>query len=359
MAPCLGQCRRTIRDAAQRLFRDIPDLRIGITAHGDYCDAGRRDSYVTKHLALTDNAEAIDRFVRDTGPTSGGDSPECYELVLHEARTFPWRRDARKVLVMIGDDVPHGPTDRQNTQRLDWRREAAALADVGVHVYGVHAMPGTRSHSRAFWQELGSNTGGLYLTLDQFSAVVDLIMAVCYQQQGFAQLAEFETEIQNAGRMTRNADALFAALMGRRPSVLAPEGRAGRIEPGRYAAVDWAAVPPGRFQALHVDTRCSIRDFVEAQHLRFAKGRGFYELTKSETVQARKEIVLQDRTTGDMFTGAKARELLGLPAHGTTPARLTPAAPALRQYRAFVQSTSVNRALVPGAQFLYEVDAEG
>jgi hypothetical protein len=59
-----------------------------------------------------------------------------------------------------------------------------------------------------------------------------------------------------------------------------------------------------------------------------------------------------DRKTGDMFSGRKAREMIGLP-EGTD-ARLSPTA--LAQYRVFVQSTSANRKLVGGTGFLYEVE---
>lgn len=45
MYPCLTQTRRSITETVKRLFRELPDLEIGIIAHGDYCDAG--SPYVT------------------------------------------------------------------------------------------------------------------------------------------------------------------------------------------------------------------------------------------------------------------------------------------------------------------------
>jgi hypothetical protein len=53
--PCLTQVRRKIKECVERLFNEIgPDnLRIGITAHGDYID--KPTSYVTKHLPMTSN----------------------------------------------------------------------------------------------------------------------------------------------------------------------------------------------------------------------------------------------------------------------------------------------------------------
>ena len=104
MYPCLTQVRRKVGETVKRLMKEIPGIRIGIIAHGDYCDAG--STYVTKALDLTDDGDAIVRFVEKVGPTGGGDAPECYELVLHEARSLSWTKDYTKVFVLIGDDVP-------------------------------------------------------------------------------------------------------------------------------------------------------------------------------------------------------------------------------------------------------------
>ena len=64
---------------------------------------------------------------------------------------------------------------------------------------------------------------------------------------------------------------------------------------------DMNAVAAGRFQVLDVDADTSIKAFVEAQGVIFNKGRGFYEFTKSETVQDYKQIILMNKTSGDMF----------------------------------------------------------
>jgi hypothetical protein len=86
--------------------------------------------------------------------------------------------------------------------------------------------------------------------------------------------------------------------------------------------------------------------------LKFKVGRGFYEFTKTETIQAKKEIVQMDRKTGDLFAGDAARDLLGLPIGESV--RIKPHN--LEQYVVFVQSTSANRKLVGSTRFLYEVE---
>lgn len=119
-----------------------------------------------------------------------------------------------------------------------------------------------------------------------------------------------------------------------------------------YGSVELRAVTPGRFQVLEVDNDISIKAFVLENGLTFKTGRGFYEFTKTETIQGKKEIVLMDRSTGDLFEGEAAREMLGLPMGATV--RIKPSN--LEKYIVFVQSTSANRKLIGSTRFLYEVE---
>jgi hypothetical protein len=333
MYPCLTQVRRKIKETVNRLTKEVPGIRIGIIAHGDYCDKGR--TYVTKHLDLTDKAADICKFVETVKATGGGDLPECYELVLHEAQSLDWSKDAARAMVLIGDDVPHGPN--ANPKKLDWRKELAKLADMGIPVYGVQAL--NRRHATRFYEELARKSGGFHISLDQFANVTDLVLAVCFQQNSDEQLGRYEEEVRGQKRMNRGMTRMFDTMFRRKPSREA-------------AAGDLHAVPAGRFQVLDVDKDESIQTFVEENGLSFKPGRGFYEFMKAETIQGYKEIILMDRATGDFFAGEKAREMLGLPLGET--ARIRPAS--LEEYAVFVQSTSYNRKLIGGTRFLYEVE---
>lgn len=333
MYPCLTQVRRNIKDTVARLAKEIPSIRIGIIAHGDYCDKG--STYVTKHLPLTSDVNAICKFAEKVGPTGGGDAPECYELVLHEARSQPWSEGTARALVLIGDDVPH--TVAHNPGRIDWRKEALELTKEGVAIYAVQAL--NRKHASNFYQELARISGGFHVPLDQFSYVTDMVLAVCYRQSGEEQVQRYEQEVKTKGRMDRGLNRIFDAVMRRTPNATA------------VAPADLRAVPPGRFQVLRVDHDTAIKQFVLDNGLEFKTGRGFYEFTKVETIQGSKEIILMERSTGDFFAGDKAREVLGLPLGETTRIRPTD----LDRYAVFVQSTSVNRVLKAGTGFLYEV----
>ena len=154
MYPCLTQVRRKIKETVTRLMKDVPNMRIGIIAHGDYCDKG--STYVTKAFDLSDNTNAICSFVQNVEATGGGDLPECYELVLHEAQSLSWLPHTRKCLVLIGDDVPHGPAD--NPKKINWRTEIDKLAGMKIPVYGVQCLG--RKHATKFYEELAHKSGG-------------------------------------------------------------------------------------------------------------------------------------------------------------------------------------------------------
>lgn len=340
MYPCLAEVRRTISQTVKELFKAIPRLRVGVIAHGDYCDAPPRGEYVIKMLDLTAKESEVIRFVNEVRPTGGGDAPECYELVLAEARRFSWAAGKTKALVMIGDDVPHGPAYPGNERKLDWRNELDLLQEARIAVYGVQAL--NRSHATAFWAEVAKKTGGFHLKLNQFRHVVDLLKAVCYKQESPEALVEFQDHVQREGRMNRDVAAMFGTLTGKKLEV-------------SFGSADLQAVPPGRFQIFEVDRDRDIRSFCEDMGAKFKVGRGFYEFEKkSVKVQDHKEVILEHKASGDLFTGKHARDLLGLPDCGTV--TISPKSTKLKDYTVFIQSTSPNRKLLGGTRFLYEVD---
>jgi hypothetical protein len=345
MAPCTFEAKRKIKETSIRLFKDIPDLRIGFIAHGDYCDY--RD-YIIQTLNPTSDPFVLESFLRALYGVNGGDSPEAYEQVLRCAGyVIPWRAEAHKILVVVGDEVPHEVGYRNSWNALpvyDWHLETKHLAEMGVIVHGVQCL-GNR-HAKMFYQTIAKATGGSHLELNQLSNIVELIHAIAYQQSG--QLYAYATELQGKGLFNRGLAAIFNQLQGKTYH----DAIISTAAPGYGEGTPLDSVPPHRFQVLHVDERCVIQDFVNRSGARYKKGRGFYQFTKSETIQHHKEIVLRDKRTGDMFTGRKARELAGIP-EGVT-ARVKPHA--LDQYYVFVQSTSYTRVLMPDTLFLYEVE---
>lgn len=340
MYPCILQVRHEVQNTVKQLFTEIPDLRIGVIAHGDYCDAPPTGNYVIRMLDLTDDEAAICKFVRETPNTSGGDADECYELVLNEARRLSWRAGVPKVLALIGDANPHGPDYPDNKKKLDWKNELDFLTESQIRVYGVQAL--NYSGATSFYREIARRTKGLHLHLNQFADVEDVLRAVCHKQLGDVAFQKYVDKVQTTGgRMSRSLSEMYGTLLGKAPVKT-------------FKTRDLEAVDPGRFQVLRVRRDMAIKDFVEKNGATFRKGRGFYQFTKREEVQEKKEVILVDQDTGDMFSGVKARKMVGIP-FGKR-GMVSPGSGSVVGYDVFIQSTSSNRKLQKGTQFLYEVE---
>ena len=72
------------------LVQQVPAIRIGLIAHGDYCDF--RSSYVVKTIDLTSDVDQLVRYVKDVPQTGGGDSPEVYAVINCVYVYFFWEK---------------------------------------------------------------------------------------------------------------------------------------------------------------------------------------------------------------------------------------------------------------------------
>ena len=77
-----------------------------------------------------------------------------------------------------------------------WRRPwiscvplSTYLSGEGIRVYAVQAL--NRKEATAFYRELATLTDGFHLHLDQFSSIVNFMMAICFRSRPFAFLLAF------------------------------------------------------------------------------------------------------------------------------------------------------------------------
>lgn len=363
MYSVLADVRRDIKNAVSELFTVFgkDNLRIAIIAHGDYCDAST--TYVLQQTEFSNNVDDLCKFVTNVERTYGGDSDECYELVLKTVTELEWRKDAKKIFIMIGDANPHkvGYTYKYIKNDINWRIEAVKLADMSVQVYGVHALHNYRQSSASFYHTVSEATNGVYLTLDNFSDVLQIISATCYKNHSEESYADFIDRVLNSKNTTRTLWDNIRRLNGEKVDDAKSEDsfKIGKRTVTLKTLPGLHVVPAGRFQVISVESADSIKGFVEKNGITYKVGKAFYELTKTEEVQQYKEIILQDKISGDMYYGDDARKHLGLKpqcerkgdyAHE----KLRPVKD--DEYRVFVQSTSVNRKLVAGTNLLYEVE---
>lgn len=111
----------------------------------------------------------------------------------------------------------------------------------------------------------------------------------------------------------------------------------------------------GEVLVFPVNATEMIAPFVERNLGRpMTKGCAFYELTKPErAVQDYKKIVIRDKKSDHYYGGTAARQMLGLPDFGTI--ALKPGDHG--NFDIFVQSTSLNRKLMPNTKVVYWKDA--
>lgn len=121
----------------------------------------------------------------------------------------------------------------------------------------------------------------------------------------------------------------------------------------RQVTKDLVPESPTRFKRLKVNKAGSVKDFIEGKGLKFELGRTFYALSKPETIQHHKEIILQRRDNpSKMYGGHQVRDKLNIP-HGQD-GRVVPGN--LGEWIVWVQSTSPNRKLLAGMEVLYDTN---
>eukprot|EP00761_Pharyngomonas_kirbyi_P012464 gb/GECH01012491.1/.p1 GENE.gb/GECH01012491.1/~~gb/GECH01012491.1/.p1 ORF type:complete len:786 (+),score=240.94 gb/GECH01012491.1/:1-2358(+) len=193
MSPYLESVKKELSKILTRLLNEIPNIRVGLIAHGDYCDA--KTSYVMKWLDLSNDVDTCTKFVKECGPSGGGDFPECYELVMNKVRDFSWSKNTVKSLCIIGDAPPH-PKGQYN--QLDWVEELKALAKQGVRVHGLRCGHGRES----FYSSIAEKSGGTVVNLDKVEYMRELFLEMCYrEQQRYVMITQGEKEPFNVSQI--------------------------------------------------------------------------------------------------------------------------------------------------------------
>lgn len=102
------------------------------------------------------------------------------------------------------------------------------------------------------------------------------------------------------------------------------------------------------FKPYTIPSELEIKEFVESKKKVYVPGNCFYQLMKKEKINPDKEIVIQDKQSNKLYSGQKARELIGLLDNAV--GKVEPGNHA--NYEIFVQSKSNNRKLPRGTKLL-------
>ncbi|MFJ9468184.1 vWA domain-containing protein [Streptomyces caniferus] len=158
--------------------------------------------------------------------------------------------------------------------------------------------------------------------------------------------------LEEAGQVIQQATEKFMVgrAQGIRGSRAVFSTGAEAVNKDTIKAAGLTPVDPSEYQLIPVAREAAIREWVlECGHT-YRTGCAFYQLSKSEKIQAQKQIAVLDKKTDRIYTGPEARALLGLPAMEI---RVKP--DHNDDFTIFVQSTSVNRKLIPHTRLLLMV----
>ena len=176
-----------VKELIPKLFKQNPDLRIGIVAFGDYCDMPSKDRFGKAYQVceLTDNENRLIEFITKAQNTSGGDGDEFYELVIKKiVEETNWREGSTKAVLLIADAEPHrvgySYSDRVVNNQIDWREEAKKAAEKGIKF-------DTLTINKTGWyKELSSTTNGVSAPFSTSSKTSQLVEAAALARGGEA-----------------------------------------------------------------------------------------------------------------------------------------------------------------------------
>jgi len=229
MYSCLDTVRTKLRETCERLTSDIPNIRIGVIAIGDYCDS--HSTYATEVFDFSSDTKAICNFVRDVKATGGGDAPEAYEKALRDALEMSWDTSHTGALVMIGDAPPHEPS--YTDLSINWWDELEKLRNANIKCYSVECNTGVGGgYATPFYEELAKGTG-FHIHLTDFNMVTDMFLAVCYREVSHDRFNEFRNEVSSEGRLDTKLAHLFGEMDT--PGVISGAATYGGTDPKNQA----------------------------------------------------------------------------------------------------------------------------
>lgn len=185
MARYINAVKSHVKELIPKLFKQNPDLRIGIVAFGDYCDMPSKDKFGSAYQVceLTDDEDILIEFITNAQDTYGGDSNEFYELVIKKiVEETNWREGSTKAVLLIADAEPHevgySHSDRVVNNQIDWREEAKKAAEKGIK-FDTLTIGET-----GWYKELSSTTNGVSAPFRTSSKTSQLVEAAALARGG-------------------------------------------------------------------------------------------------------------------------------------------------------------------------------
>jgi len=149
MESVLSEAKSEIVGVVNHINSTLPDAHYGVAEVRDFPfseeEAGGTEKPWKLDQALTADTNAVKSAIEPLFAFNGGDLPESYGRALWETDTNPnvgWRDDARHVVVLIADNVPHDHELDEGIPEADWA--ISPPWDTGEERPGTWAIPGTQ-----------------------------------------------------------------------------------------------------------------------------------------------------------------------------------------------------------------------
>ena len=185
MASYINAVKKHVKELIPKLFKQNPDLRIGIVAFGDYCDMPSKYNFGKAYQVceLTDDENKLIKFITSAQNTGGGDSDEFYELVIKKiVEETNWREDSTKAVLFIADANPHEVGYSYGNivvnNQIDWREEAKKAAEKGIKFDTLTI------YETEWYKELSSITNGVSAPFSTSSKTSQLVEAAALARGG-------------------------------------------------------------------------------------------------------------------------------------------------------------------------------
>jgi hypothetical protein len=342
MNSCLIEVRKNLSNLISRLFNDIKNLRIGVITHGDYDT--EEAFYLMKKVDLTDDKSDLINFVENTPVINKfGKSPaEAYEYVLNKSRELQWKAD-NKILVIIGDQVPHAYDSYLNKFKLNWKDEVNALKSMKINIYGVQCLK--RDKCNYFYESIAKMTNGYYLKLSEFYSISDLILTVCYKQINDEEVEKYEREMLNEGRMTNGMRRVVDVILNRNIN----NQQSDYVNVGNVVAAEpsWDGA---RFDVLNINNNCTVKSFMKTNSIDENSGDLYCEITKPITITSDQSVICMNKNNNNIYEGIESKKILFNKKNFVGKKHL----PLLQNYHIFMKCNSIRTKLMQNTKLLYE-----
>lgn len=312
------------------------------------------------------NAHALvivaDQLIKDLAVESQAMDQETRVSVYTFADTAEcvvWDKDVLRLPSIKDFYNPHGQTALIDAALLSIGDLAMTPEKYGDHSFLIYVLTdGQENHSRHTGDALKRKIEELPEHWTVAALVPDVLARRHALGYGFpaGNIVIWDTAsgrgVEEAGKQIKAATSNF--MQQRTYGVRGTQSLFKMADLDRQTVVSSGLPPldPKTFQVIPVTgipAKQEIRDYVVNKlGLPYTLGRCFYQLSKPEKIQPQKQVAIMDKRTGQVWLGHDARKLLNLPAD----AEIKVHPEANKDFDVFVQSTSINRHLVPHTKLI-------